>query len=216
MSTVDELWPLFRLRVRCGPLELRPPTDDDLAGLLDVARRGVHEPDRMPFLHPWTDASPEELPARVLQFHWGKRSAFSPEEWSIELAVRWHGELVGTQGVTTKDFLVTRTGETGSWLGLAHQNRGIGTLMRQAVCTLCFDHLGFEEVTSGAFLDNPASLTVSRKVGYVPNGVQRLKRRDEMALHQHLVLRPQAFVRPADPVEVEGAEGVRRLIGLDI
>ena len=93
--------------------------------------------------------------------------------------------------------------------------QGLGTLMRQAICALCFDHLDFTEVTSAAFIDNPASLAVSRKVGYVPNGDERLKRRDEMAVNRKLLLTPEAFVRAPYPVEVEGVDGVRRLIGLD-
>ena len=129
MTAIEELWPLFGLSVRCGPLELRPMTDDDLGALAELAQQGIHEPDRMPFLHPWTDAPADRLALNVMQYHWGKRSEFRPELWSIDLGVRWEGRLVGSQGVSTKDFLVTRTGETGSWLGLAYQGKGIGTLM---------------------------------------------------------------------------------------
>jgi RimJ/RimL family protein N-acetyltransferase len=93
--------------------------------------------------------------------------------------------------------------------------RGTGTLMRQAICVLCFDHLGFTEVTSGAFLDNPESRAVSRKVGYVENGRVRLKRRDTRAVNQQLLLTPEALVRPPHPVEVDGVAGVRRLLGID-
>lgn len=39
--------------------------------------------------------------------------------------------------------------------------------MRQVMCAFLFDHLA---ITSSAFTDNPASLAVSRKVGYRPNG----------------------------------------------
>jgi RimJ/RimL family protein N-acetyltransferase len=214
MSAIEDIWPLFGLRVRCGPMVMRPLTDEDLGTLVDVARAGIHEPDRMPFSTAWTDAPADRLGIGVVQYHWGKRAELSPEEWSLDLGVHWEGTLVGMQGVATKDFLVTRTGETGSWLGMDYQGKGIGTLMRQAICVLCFDHLGFAEITSGAFHDNPSSLAVSRKVGYVANGEDRLKRRDELALHRRLVLRPEALVRPADPVEVEGVDGVRRLIGL--
>jgi hypothetical protein len=84
------------------------------------------------------------------------------------------------------------------------------------MCELLFDHLGFEKVTSGAFVDNPASLAVSRKVGYRPTTVSRIKRREgELALQQGLVLTPETFVRLGEPVEVTGAEAVRAFIGLD-
>jgi hypothetical protein len=55
-------WPLFGLRLRIGDLELRPPSDDDLGELVAVASAGVHAPETMPFLVPWThNASPEGL-----------------------------------------------------------------------------------------------------------------------------------------------------------
>jgi hypothetical protein len=87
--------------------------------------------------------------------------------------------------------------------------------MRRAMCELLLDHLGFEEITSAAFLDNPASLGVSRKVGYRPTAVSRIKRREgELALNQGLVLTPETFVRDAEPIRVTGAEAVRSFIGL--
>ena len=45
-----------------------------------------------------------------------------------------------------------------SWLGRGFQGRGIGTAMRRVICAFAFDHLDAEQVTSGAFSDNPASL----------------------------------------------------------
>ena len=82
--------------------------------------------------------------------------------------------------------------------------------MRQAICVLCFDHLGFEEVTSGAFTDNPASRAVSRKVGYRENGEHRFARQGALATMVGLVLRPEDLVRPPYDVVVEGAQRVRR------
>lgn len=110
---------------------------------------------------------------------------------------------------------MTRSLETGSWLGRAHQGQGIGTRMRQAVCAFGFDHLGAVEITSGAFVDNPASLAVSRKVGYRPNGVVRLQRREgEAALNQKLTLCRADLVR-GDPLEVEGAQDLRTFLDLE-
>jgi RimJ/RimL family protein N-acetyltransferase len=118
--------------------------------------------------------------------------------------------------VSTQDFLTTRTGETGSWLGQEHQGQGVGTAMRQAMCAFLFDCLDFTEITSGAFTDNPASLGVSRKVGYVENGRTRLERRPgELAVNIGLLLTPETFVRGEHDLVVEGIEPLRRLIGLD-
>ncbi len=87
--------------------------------------------------------------------------------------------------------------------------------MRQAICALLFDHLDAAEVTSSAFVDNPASLAVSRKVGFVDNGTARFERRPgELALIHRLVLTRDRFVR-GDPVEVDGVDRLRGFIGLD-
>ena len=62
---------------------------------------------------------------------------------------------------------------------------------------------------------NPASLGVSRKVGYRPTAVNRIKRREgELALNQGFVLTPETFVRDGEPIRVTGAEAVRSFIGL--
>jgi RimJ/RimL family protein N-acetyltransferase len=215
MKSLEELWPLFGLRVRCGPLELRPLRDDDLPVVHAAVAAGIHEPDRMPFAFPWTDLVGVQQEVNTVQHTWRVRAELEPDRWRLELGVWRDSEFVGVQGVSTQHFPVTRTGETGSWLGRQHQGQGIGTLMRQAMCALCFDHLSFAEITSGAFTDNPASLAVSRKVGYVDNGWVRYQRRDELAINRVLLLRPEGFVRAPYPVHVEGAGGVRRLLGID-
>jgi RimJ/RimL family protein N-acetyltransferase len=216
MSAVVDLFPPLGLRVVAGPLELRGLTDELISELCDVAEAGIHDPDEMPFYFPWSTAPAGQLSRNTAAYHWGKRSTFSPDDFCLDLAVLLDGRVIGSQGVASRNFPVTRTGETGSWLGREFQGRGLGTIMRQAMCELLFDHLGFEEITSGAFVDNPASLAVSRKVGYRPTTVSRIKRREgELALQQGLVLTPEAFVRLGEPVEVTGAEAVRSFIGLD-
>lgn len=213
--TLADLHPVLGLRIAAGPLELRGITDDDLVRLCELAQGGIHPPEQMPFYVPWTDAAPDALARSTAAYHWRNRADYTVSSWGLELGVWYDGVLVGCQGLRTSDFLTTRTGETGSWLGREHQGRGIGTRMRQAICAFAFDHLDAAEVTSGAFLDNPASLAVSRKVGYRENGRQRLERRaGEMAVNQGLVLTPADLVR-GDPLAVEGLPAFRRLVGLD-
>ena len=214
MTAPSDLWPPFGLVVTAGDLTLTPVGDDDLVGLADLVLSGVHEPGVMPFGMPWTLAPRGVLPRRVAQYHWGVRASFLPEDFHLELAVRQAGELVGVQGFSAKDYPVTRTAETGSWLALRCHGRGIGTRMRQAVCALLFDHLGAAEVTSGAWLDNPASLAVSAKVGYREAGVTRMARQGVLARHQRLWLGPGDLVR-GEPVEVGGAEPLRAFLGVD-
>lgn len=216
MSTLADLLPALGLRVTAGPLELRGIDDDLLVALCDLAAGGIHDPAQMPFYFPWTDAPAEDLRRNTAAYHWRARADFSTDAWGLHLAVLHEGRLVGTQAFETRDYLVTRTGETGSWLGREFQGRGIGTAMRQVVCAFAFDHLDAVEVTSGAFADNPSSLAVSRKVGYRPDGVRRLQRRPgELALNQRLVLRPEDLVRGEHPLEVEGLGAFRRSVGLD-
>jgi RimJ/RimL family protein N-acetyltransferase len=150
----------------------------------------------------------------MTRFFSGVRAGFTPEKFDLLFAVRIAHQLAGIQALHATDFGVTRTAETGSWLGRSYQRRGIGTRMRRAVCAFAFDHLGAVELTSGAFLDNPASLAVSSKVGYRPNGRFRMTRREgEVAINQRLVLTPDAFVR-GEPITVTGAEQLRSFLEL--
>lgn len=215
MLTFAEIWPPNGVRVTEGDLTLSVVTDDDIPGLVELVLAGIHPPDQMPFSEPWTLDDPADLPANVVRYFSRVRAGCTPEQFALEFAVRVGGELVGTQGFNALNFGVTRTGETGSWLGRRFQGREIGTRMRRAVCAFAFDGLGAEEVTSGAFLDNPASLAVSRKVGYRENGVIRLKRRaGELALNQKLVLTPETFVRGPD-LEMVGLPALRAFLKLD-
>lgn len=211
---LTEAFAPFGLRIEAGPLVLRPVTDDVLPGLIELSLAGIHDPASMPFSFPWTDAPAAELPFNYASYHWGLRANWTRQRWDLEFAVEYEGTLVGCQGFLTSDYLLTRTGETGSWLGRQFHGRGIGTAMRRAICAFCFDHLDAEEITSAAFLDNPASLAVSRKVGYQPNGVFRKTRRpQEWAPNQALVLTPATFVR-GEPITVTGVDAFRRFIGL--
>ena len=215
MTSAATALPLLGLRITAGPVELRGITDDLIGPLADVAIKGVHDPDFMPFTVPWSVKSADELPRSLAQFHWGQRARFSAENWGMDLAVFFNGELVGSQGFHAQDFLVTRIGETGSWLGRQFHGHGIGTVMRKVICAFVFDHLDAQLITSSAFTDNPASLAVSRKCGYTANGVSVLKRMDKPATLQRIILEPGNLVRYEHKLAVEGLPEFRRSIGLD-
>ncbi|MGH3165755.1 MAG: hypothetical protein ACRDN0_07650 [Trebonia sp.] len=83
------------------------------------------------------------------------------------------------------------------------------------MCAFLFDHLDAGHITSAAFTDNPASLAVSRKVGYMKNGWRRIERLGQPAVMQDLLLRPEKFARFEHELAVEGLPEFRRSIGLD-
>ena len=213
--SLAEYWPVFGLRLATPRLILAPMCDDDLVETLDVILSGIHEASRMPFAMPWTDLPRDELVANTLRYCWTARGANTPAKWSVPFVVRMRGVLVGMQDLMSTDFAVTRTVSTGSWLGQAHQGKGIGVEMRSAVVQFAFDHLRAERADSGAFTDNPASLGVSEKLGYVPDGTVVLRRRPgERAVEQRLTLSPKEFRRPGWDVQITGLAACRGYFGL--
>ncbi|TWH03871.1 RimJ/RimL family protein N-acetyltransferase [Nocardioides sp. J9] len=224
MLTLEEIFPPYALRIACGPVELRVLRDEDFPELVELVRGGVEAPGLpMPFLRAWHDepfapGAPDGFPTSSLAWWWTQRATFAPSEWRLALAVRRDGVLVGMQDLHAPDFQQTRQVLTGSWLGRAHQGRGTGTLMRRLVVGLALDELGAESCESGYIVGNHASAAVSRKVGYVDNGrrrvVQHLRDGKIGADEQRVVVTPETFVRPREPVSVEGAEALRRFLGI--
>jgi RimJ/RimL family protein N-acetyltransferase len=105
-----------------------------------------------------------------------------------------------------KDFAVRREIMTGSWLGMRSQGRGLGTEMRAAVLMFAFDHLGARTARSEAFVDNPKSNGVSRKLGYQPDGTATVTRRGVAVTQQRLLVTEQGFARPDWKLEVSGLD----------
>lgn len=217
MEGIDDLWPLFRLRLRTGDLEVRVPSDRDLAELAALTREPIHDPATMPFAFPWTD-EPEDVRVRsTLQWHWRSRADWKPDEWRLELVAVRGGTVVGTQGVHARRFSVTREVETGSWVGRRYQGQGVATAMRRAVLHLAFAGLRAETARSGAFADNAASLRVSDRLGYQADGFDTVERRGERGTILRRLLSRSDWERlaPAWPeVTVEGLEGCRAEFGV--
>jgi RimJ/RimL family protein N-acetyltransferase len=209
-------FPLTGLRLTTPRLELRLPSAEELAALAELAAAGVHPPDTMPFFVPWTDRPPTEVARSVIQYHWAQLGSWQPQNWSLNLTVLQAGVVVGSQGVSARDLAVTREVGTGSWLGRRYQGQGIGTEMRAAVLHLAFAGLGAEEAVSGAFEDNTASLGVSRRLGYQPDGVRRHAIRGALSIERRLRLTRATWDEHRTvPVTVHGLRPCLPRFGLD-
>lgn len=178
-------WPFFDLVVRTPTVELQPPTDEVLLEVAELAGQGIHDPAVMPFAVPWTDADPPAMQRSAFQWWWRQRAELSPESWSLAFAVYERGPsgrtLVGIQDVGATAFPVRRQVTTGSWLGRAHQGRGLGREMRAAVLHLAFEGLGARWATTSAWHDNTPSLAVTRSLPYREDGEDVELRRGEAA-----------------------------------
>jgi RimJ/RimL family protein N-acetyltransferase len=201
-------WPLAALRITTPRLELRWPGESDLLALAALAADGVHDPATQPFAVAWTDAGPAERARSVLQYHWGRRAAWAPGDWALELAVVRDGTVVGTQGITAHDFAVRREVSSGSWLGRAFHRQGIGTEMRAAIVHLAFAGLGAEYAVSSAVEDNAGSLGVSRRLGYRDDGREIHAIRNAPVTMRRLRLdRATWLATRSVPVQVTGLDG---------
>lgn len=209
-------WPLFDLTIRTPRVELRYVDEDIAAGLMDLAATaGVHAPDFMPFTVPWTRFEPPYLQQQGMQHYWRSRAETSSARWALPMAAHVDGELVGVQSVMANDFARSRWVETGSWITVPHQGRGIGKEMRAAVLHLAFDALGAEYAGTAAFHDNPSSIGVTRALGYRENGFGLADREGTFERMLRFVM-PRADWEAArrDDITVSGLEPCLPLLGL--
>lgn len=211
-------WPLFDLEVRTPRITLRYLDDQLGTELATLAARGIHDPGFMPFSLPWSDAPSPELERDALRFYWRSRADTSSERWNLNFAVLQDGALVGSTSVIATDFPVTRSFETGSWLGLDHQGRGIGTEMRIATLHVGFVAFGALIATTGAFDDNGPSLGVTRKLGYLPNGVAHHERRGGLGRIERYRMERAHFLAHVqrDDIRITGDEPAREFLGITL
>ena len=200
-------WPLFDLVVRTPRLELRLLREEELADLVELIDQGIHEPGMMPFFVPWTEVEPDQRAREAAQWMWRHRATWSPDKWTLNSGVFVDGKPVGVQDLGAEHFRAVRSVETGSWLGRAHQGKGLGREMREAILHLAFAGLGAEEALSGGFEDNTASLATSRAVGYEENGEARARRRDASGRTIRFRMGREAWERRRrDDIEIVGLE----------
>jgi len=201
--------PLWRLRVRTERLELRLPSEDELVELFHVAEAGIHPPEEMPFIVPWTDDL--RLDA-FLEFHRSAWETWRAEKWVLNLITFAKGRPIGSQGIEAEKFAELHEFQTGSWLGAPHQGHGLGTEQRAAVLELGFGGLGARAAVSSSIVHNISSQRVSEKLGYRVTGTRTIAPRGEPVEHYDYRLERGDWRCPI-PVELEGVAACLPLFG---
>jgi len=195
-------WPFFDLRIHSGDVVLRGVTDDDVAVLQAVVPDDLEmnpANETFPTLDSGTDRR-RQVAAEI----WKHRGTWSIDSWCLDLAVEVEGDVVGVQALEGERFLKLWTVDSYSWLSADVRGRGLANRMRAGVLALAFDHLGAEYAVSSAVLDNAPSLAVSRRMGYVDNGLSRIDTPSGQATLQHLRLSREAWQQAGRTADVSG------------
>ncbi len=206
-SKTPHVWPLFDLRITTPRLQLRLPTDDELVRQLAAVEDGVH-PVMVPFHTDWVNRPSPEREREFLKHHWSQRASWLTSDWNLLLACFVDGAPIGSQSIAGQNFSNLGRVNTGSWLSNPHQGKGLGTEMRAAVLELAFVGLNATLATSGARLENGASLGVSRKLGYENNGQIPVMMGDQRTTEQLLALTRERWAahRPDIDIEIHGLD----------
>jgi RimJ/RimL family protein N-acetyltransferase len=195
-------WPFFDLRIGSGDVLLRGIADSDIKALLAALPADLELDPRME-----TFAGLPEVRDRERRFVaglWRHRGQWSPTSWCLDLLVEHDGVVVGIQTLEGEDFPTLRTVDSASWLATDVRGRGLGTSMRTGIMALAFDHLGAEAAVTSAEHSNAASLGVSRRLGYVDNGLGRVHGAYGAVDLQYLRLTREAWRATGRTAEVTG------------
>ena len=111
-----------------------------------------------------------------------------PDSNETAFAITLDGGLIGgiTMRLRPKSNLQRADGpDVGYWLGHPYWGRGYMTEAVRGLVRLIFDACGCDEVYSGAFSDNKASLRIQEKVGFVVDGHTTLFSRPRNGTYPH-------------------------------
>lgn len=177
-------YPLLDVRVSTPMLELRGATDELLDQLAEVVRTGKTLADPAPYDDPisFYEPDPDLRVAKWLRAIWRGRGKVEADAWRLYFVVMVDGQPVGMQDLIGVSFSTFGTVTSFSWVSADHRRRGLGHEMREAILHLAFDSLGAKEASSDAFVDNRGSNTISRDLGYEPNGSDWATRHGEPTL----------------------------------
>lgn len=87
------------------------------------------------------------------------------------LAIEVDGVAAGGIAVTLLDDVYCRTAEVGYWLGEPFWGRGIITDAVAAIVPVAFERFAIVRLQAGVFANNPASMRVLQKCGFVREAV---------------------------------------------
>jgi [ribosomal protein S5]-alanine N-acetyltransferase len=92
---------------------------------------------------------------------------------NLLLTIEVQGEAVGGIGINPLQDVYRGTAEIGYWLAVPFWGRGIVTEVVRALVPVAFELYDIHRLQAGIFADNPASMQVLEKSGFVCEAVHR-------------------------------------------
>ena len=89
------------------------------------------------------------------------------------LAIDVHGEAVGGIGIHPKSDVRCRSAEIGYWLSESLWGQGIVTDAVSSLVPVAFDRYDIVRLQAGIFSNNPASMRVLEKCGFIREAVHK-------------------------------------------
>jgi len=148
------------MHLTCPSCVVRPWRHDDLPSLVrhaDNRNVWIHLRDRFP--HPYREEHGRQFLDHVAR-------TMPQTVWAIEVA----GEAVGGIGIEMLTDVERVSAEVGYWLGEAFWGRSIVTDALKAVTAEAFRRFELTRIFALPFADNPQSVRVLEKAGYVLEG----------------------------------------------
>ncbi len=205
---MKQQWPVFNLRITTPRLVLRVANEEETWELTELIDESVvADSTDFPFASAWPLLPSPDRERSAYQFYTSTRAQWQPQNWILLLTAFVDGKPIGLQSIAATNFGKLRSVSTGSWLGAEWQNNGYGTEMRAGTLELAFGGLDALEAHSAYRDGNERSRGVSRKLGYVPNGHERVMFGSEAATNFRVIVTPDRWLEHQTPgITVEGLD----------
>lgn len=110
----------------------------------------------------------------------------------VNFAISINDEVIGGIGLELREDVYRKTALLGYWLSEELWGRGMITEAVKVVTQYAFENLGIIRIQAGVLSQNPASMRVLEKAGYVKEGVLRnaaIKHGEIMDEHIYAILK---------------------------
>ncbi|MDD5142020.1 GNAT family protein [Methanoregula sp.] len=99
--------------------------------------------------------------------------ATAPESRNLILAIEVDAQACGAIGIHPLEDVYHRTAEIGYWLAEPYWGRGIVTDAVRAIVPVAFDRYDIVRIQAGIFSNNPASMQVLEKCGFIREAIHK-------------------------------------------